>query len=149
MFVIPKDLPSTIAARCRSSAPQNKMGIKSDAEFGISGARPAARVHAGRASDEVERARTMRDDARLLGHGLDAQGGGRRDVDTAQDLGLLVQCYDKRLISEGGAAVEGSVRVAERPPAWRTAPVSNPMLDAFIKYNKKPDGFGPRRSRRA
>ena len=37
MFVIPKDLPSTIAATMPGSAPTNKMGIPSDAEFGKSG----------------------------------------------------------------------------------------------------------------
>ena len=51
-----------------------------------------------------------------------------------------VQCYDQRLISEGRRAVEDQYVWLSFLPFEDAG--SNETLDAFLKYNKKPDGFG-------
>jgi hypothetical protein len=51
-----------------------------------------------------------------------------------------VQCYDKRLIQEGGNAVEGQYVWLNFLPFEDKG--SNAELDAFLKYDKNADGFG-------
>src|SRR6185312_843544 len=51
-----------------------------------------------------------------------------------------VQCYDKRLITEGGSAVENQYVWLNILPLEDKG--SNAMIDAFLKYDKDPDGFG-------
>jgi hypothetical protein len=51
-----------------------------------------------------------------------------------------VQCYDQRLITEGGSAVEGQYTWLTFLPFEDKG--SNDTLDNFLKYDTKPDGFG-------
>jgi hypothetical protein len=55
-----------------------------------------------------------------------------------------LQCYDSKLIQEGGTAVEGEyVYTPFLPFLGKNAEgKQNAMLAAFLKYDKTPDGFG-------
>ena len=61
-------------------------------------------------------------------------------VNTVKVWDCSVQCYDKRLIQEGGTAVEGQYVWLNFLPFEDKG--SNADLDGFLKYDKNPDGFG-------
>ena len=140
VFVIPKDLPSTIASTMPIFRAENKMGIKSDAEFGMSGTRDPDRLHAGRAGDQVAQLDYGRNGLDYKGTVLCARRRRSQGVDTVKVWDCSVQCYDKRLIQRrqrrSRASTCGSTSCRSRTRA-RT-----PTLDGFLKYDKNPDGFG-------
>ncbi|HSO95578.1 MAG TPA: ABC transporter substrate-binding protein [Acidimicrobiia bacterium] len=55
-----------------------------------------------------------------------------------------LQCYDTKLIAQGGSAVEGEYVYTPFLPflGKNNEAKQNPMLAAFLKYDKSPDGFG-------
>jgi Periplasmic binding protein len=55
-----------------------------------------------------------------------------------------LQCYDSKLIAQGGSAVEGEYVYTPFLPflGKNNESKQNPMLANFIKYDKTPDGFG-------
>jgi hypothetical protein len=140
VFVIPKDTKSTIASSMPIFRAENRMGIKSDAEFGKSG----TDIQTG----YTDVAQAMKSDKSTYGrNGLDYKGmvlmrkeAQVQGVDTVKVWDCSVQCYDKRLIQEGGSAVEGQYVWLNFLPFEDKG--SNPDLDAFLKYDKSPDGFG-------
>ena len=139
VFVIPKDLPSTIAATTPGIRAQNKVGIKSDAEFGKSGTAIQ--------TDYTEVAQALKSHSSTYArNGLDYKGtvlmrkeAQVQGVDSVKVWDCTTQCYDKRLIQEGGAAVEGQYVWLNALPFEDKG--SNPELDTFLKYVKNPDGF--------
>ena len=52
VFLVPSDLPSTISATTPLFAADEQLGIKQDAEFGVSALAAAVRLHAVRAGDQ-------------------------------------------------------------------------------------------------
>jgi hypothetical protein len=140
VFVIPKDTKSTIASSMPIFRAENRMGIPSDAEFGKSG----TDIQTG----YTDVAQAMKSDKSTYGrNGLDYKGmvlmrkeAQVQGVDTVKVWDCSVQCYDKRLIQEGGSAVEGQYVWLNFLPFEDKG--SNPDLDAFLKYDKSPDGFG-------
>jgi len=140
VFVVPKDLPSTIASTMPIFRAENKMGIKSDAEFGESGTSIQ--------TDYTQVAQAMKSNNATYGrNGLDYKGtvlmrkeAQVQGVNTVKVWDCSVQCYDKRLIQEGGKAVEGQYVWLNFLPFEDKG--SNPDLDGFLKYDKSPDGFG-------
>ena len=140
VFAIPKDVPSTIASTMPLVRAQNKMGISSDAEFGKSGTSIQ--------TDYTEVAQAIKAHKSTFAmNGLDYKGSvlERKEaqvqgVDTVKVWHCTVQCYDKRLIQEGGNAVAGQYVWLNFLPFEDKG--SNPELDAFLKYDKSPDGFG-------
>ena len=139
VFVIPKDLPSTIAATMPVIRAKNKMGIPSDAEFGMSGTAIQ--------TDYTQVAQAMKAHSSTFArNGLDYKGtvlmrkeAQVQGVDTVKVWDCTLQCYDKRLIHEGGRAVEGQYVWLNFLPFEDKG--SNPELDAFLKYDTTPDGF--------
>ena len=119
---------------------ENKMGIKSDAEFGESGSSIQ--------TDYTQVAQALKSNNSTYGrNGLDYKGtvlmrkeAQVQGVNTVKVWDCSVQCYDKRLIQEGGAAVEGQYVWLNFLPFEDKG--SNPTLDGFLKYDKTPDGFG-------
>jgi hypothetical protein len=140
VFVIPKDLPSTISASMPIFRAENKMGIKSDSEFGESGVSIQ--------TDYTQVAQAMKSKKSTYGrNGLDYKGtvlmrkeAANQGVDTVKVWDCSVQCYDKRLIGEGGAAMEGQYVWLNFLPFEDKG--SNATLDGFLKYDKNPEGFG-------
>jgi hypothetical protein len=140
VFVIPKDLPSTISASMPIFRAENRMGIKSDAEFGKSGLSIQ--------TDYTEVAQALKSKKSTYGrNGLDYKGtvlmrkeAQVQGVDTVKVWDCSLQCYDKRLIQEGGAAMEGQYVWLNFLPFEDKG--SNAELDSFLKYAKNPEGFG-------
>jgi hypothetical protein len=140
VFVIPKDLPSTISASMPLFRAENRMGIKSDAEFGVSGTAIQ--------TDYTQVAQALKSKNSTYGrNGLDYKGtvlmrkeAQVQGVNSVKIWDCSLQCYDKRLIGEGGAAVEGQYVWLNFLPFEDKG--SNPDLDGFLKYDKNPEGFG-------
>ncbi len=140
VFVIPKDTPSTIASTTPIFRAESMMGIKSDKEFGKSG----TDIQTG--YTEVAQA-LKQNNSTYARNGLDYKGtvlerkeAQVQGVNTVKVWDCSVQCYDKRLIQEGGSAVEGQYVWLNFLPF--EAKGTNADLDAFLKYDKSPDGFG-------
>ena len=75
VFVIPKDLPSTIASTMPIFRAENKMGITSDAEFGESGTAIQTDFTQVAQAMKAHNSTYAAQRARLQGHRADAQGG--------------------------------------------------------------------------
>jgi hypothetical protein len=141
VFVIPKDLPSTIATTMPVFRAENQMGIKADAEFGISGTATQpeyTQVVQAMKTNKSNYARNMLDYSGTVLMRKEAKAQG---IDTVKVWDCSIQCYDKRLISEGGDAVEDQYVWLSILPLEDGEGV-NPTLDGLLKYDKKPDGFG-------
>ncbi|HUI49461.1 MAG TPA: ABC transporter substrate-binding protein [Acidimicrobiia bacterium] len=140
VFAIPKDTQSTIDSTMPIYRAENRMGIKSDQEFGMSGTAIQ--------TDYTPLAQAMiADKSTYARNGLDYKGtvlerkeAQVQGVNTVKVWDCSVQCYDKRLIQEGGSAVEGQYVWLNFLPFEDRG--SNADLDAFLKYDKSPDGFG-------
>ena len=84
------------------------MGIKSDAEFGESGTAIQTDYTPGRAGDQVaQRPRTPATALDYKGTVLMRKEAQVQGVNTVKVWDCSLQCYDPRLIHEGGSAVEG------------------------------------------
>jgi hypothetical protein len=140
VMVIPKDLPSTISASMPIFRAENRMGIKSDAEFGKSGLSIQ--------TDYTEVAQAIKSHNSTYGrNGLDYKGtvlmrkeAQVQGANSVKVWDCSLQCYDKRLIQEGGNAMEGQYVWLNFLPFEDKG--SNAELDAFLKYTKNPEGFG-------
>jgi len=140
VFAIPKDTPSTIASTMPIIRAENKMGIASDAEFGVSGQAIQ--------TDYTQLAQAMKShNSTYARNGLDYKGtvlmrkeAQVQGVNTVKVWDCSLQCYDKRLIQEGGSAVEGQYVWLNFLPFEDAG--HNTALDGFLKYDKNPDGFG-------
>ena len=140
VFVVPKDLPSTIAATTPIYAAENKLGIGKDAEFGKSGL--------DLQSSYTEVAQAMKSNSSTYArNGLDYTGtvlmrkeARAQGVTTVKVWDCSLQCYDERLITEGLGATEDQYVWLNFLPLQDKG--ANKQLDAFLEYNKKPDGFG-------
>jgi ABC-type branched-subunit amino acid transport system substrate-binding protein len=140
VYLIPKDLPSTIAATTPLFAADKQEGIKEDKEFGISALDPqSAYTPAVQAikTNKSTFARNGADYASYVAFRKEAQVQG---VDTVKVWDCSLQCYDQRLISSGGSAVEDQYVWLSFLPFEDKG--HNDELDAFLQYNKKPDAFG-------
>ncbi|HEV7524579.1 MAG TPA: ABC transporter substrate-binding protein [Acidimicrobiia bacterium] len=139
VFTIPKDLPSTIAASMPFIRAENKMGIKSDAEFGKSGTAIQTDYTEVAQALKSHRSTYARNGLDYKGTVLERKEAQVQGVNTVKVWDCTVQCYDKRLIQEGGNAVDGQyVWLSFLPFEDKGA---NPELDAFLKYESHPDGF--------
>jgi hypothetical protein len=141
VFVIPKDLPSTITAAMPLIRAYNELGVPSDAEFGISGTATQpeyTQVVQAMKSKQSTLAMNILDYSGTVLMRKEAKAQG---VNTVRVWTCYLQCYDKRLITEGGDAVEGQYLWLNILP-MEDGEGANPTLDAFLKYNKKPDAFG-------
>jgi hypothetical protein len=140
VFAIPKDTASTIASTMPIIRAENKMGIASDAEFGMSGTAIQ--------TDYTQIAQALKSHNSTYGrNGLDYKGtvlmrkeAQVQGVNTVKVWDCSLQCYDKRLIQEGGSAVEGQYVWLNFLPFEDAG--HNAALDGFLKYDKAPDGFG-------
>jgi hypothetical protein len=140
VWVIPKDLPSTISASMPGFRFSQQLGIGKDAEVGASGLDTQ--------SAYTSIVQTIKDKhSTYARNGLDYKGtvfmrkeAQIQGVDSVKVWDCSVQCYDPRLITEGQAAVEDQYAWISFLPFEDRG--SNDTLDAFLKYDQKPDGFG-------
>lgn len=140
VWVIPADLPSTISASMPGFRYSQELGIELDAEFGASGlATQSAYTPFVQAIKDNE--------STYARNGLDYTGtvfmrneAAIQGVDTVKVWDCSLQCYDQRLITEGGANVDGQYVWITFLPLEDVG--ANATLDAFLEYDDKPDGFG-------
>ena len=139
-FGVPKDLPSTISAAMPGLRAAQEVGIKRDAEIGVSGLDTQSKYTAmvqdikDKGSNYVQNAIDYKGTVFLR---KEAQIQG---VDSVKVWDCGLQCYDQRLITEGGSAVEGQNSWLGFLPFEDKG--ANPALDAFLQYDQKPDGWG-------
>jgi len=141
VFVIPKDLPSTIAATMPIFRAENQMGIKSDKEFGKSGLDTQTAYTEVAAAMKASNATYARNGLDYSGTVLMRKEARNQGVNTVKVWDCSVQCYDKRLITEGQGATDGQYVWLNILPL-EDGPSANPELAKFLQYDKKPDGFG-------
>jgi hypothetical protein len=140
VWVIPKDLPSTISSSMPGFRFSQQLGIKRDAEVGASGLDTQ--------SAYTSIAQTIKDKgSTYVRNGLDYKGNvflrkeaQIQSVDSVKVWDCSVQCYDPRLITEGQSAVEDQYSWISFLPFEDKG--ANDTLDAFLKYDSKPDGLG-------
>lgn len=140
VWVIPADLPSTIASSMPGFRVSQQLGIKLDAEFGASGLSVQS-AYTPFVQSMIQHKSTY---AR---NGLDYKGtvfmrkeAQVQGVNTVKVWDCSVQCYDQRLLTEGGNAVEGQYVWTNVLPFEDKG--HNDTLDTILKYNPKSDGFG-------
>ena len=137
VFVVPKDTPSTIASTMPIFRGLNQLGVKSDAEFGISGLATQPQytpVAAAIKKNNSNYAMNMLDYKGTVLLRKEAAAQGVNDQVKVWDC--FLNCYDKRLLGEGGSAVENQYTWLSFLPIEDKG--SNPELDAFLQYDKSP-----------
>jgi len=140
VFVIPKDVPSTIASAMPIIRGFNKLGIKSDAEIGESGTAIQTDYTQVAQAIESNHSNYARNDLDYKGSVLMRKEAQVQGVNSVKVWDCSVQCYDPRFIQEGGSAVEGQY-------VWLSSlPIEdkghNAELDALLARYPKPDAFG-------
>jgi ABC-type branched-subunit amino acid transport system substrate-binding protein len=140
VFVIPNDLPSTITASTPLFKAIQNDGVKLDAAYGASGLWTQSQY-----TPVVQAIKTNH--STYVQNGLDYAGTLKmRKEALAQGVtGVTVwacslQCYNPNFIKEGQDAVKDQYAWLQFLPFEDQG--SNASLDAFLKYDKKPDGFG-------
>jgi hypothetical protein len=140
VYVIPKDLPSTISASTPQFAAQKQNGIKEDQEFGISALDPQSAYTPVVQAIKTNKSTFARNGADYVSTVFMRKEAQVQGVNTVKVWDCSLQCYDQRLISTGGSAVEDQYVWLSFLPFEDKG--SNEELDAFLQYNKKPDAFG-------
>jgi hypothetical protein len=140
VFVIPKDLPSAIAASMPLFRAENLMGIPSDAEFGESATAIQTDYTQVVQAIKTHHSTYARNGVDYKGNVLMRKEAASQGVNSVKVWDCSLQCYDQRLIQEGGSAVEGQYVWLSFLPFEDKG--SNPTLDGFLKYDPSPDGFG-------
>ena len=140
LFLVPSDLPSTISASTPLFAADEQLGIKKDAEFGVSALSPQSAYTPYVQSIKTNKSTFARDGADYVSYVFLRKEAQVQGVDTVKVWDCSLQCYDQRLISTGGAAVEGQYVWMSFLPYEDKG--KNAELDNFLQYDKKPDSFG-------
>jgi hypothetical protein len=142
--IIPRDLPSTIAVAVPVAAAADKLGINTDVQIGMS----ATAIQ----SDYASVAQAIKQhEATFVRNSLDYTGNVmmRKEAQAQGVTGVKVwdcslQCYDRRLISEGESAVEGHYVWLQFLPLEDVN--ANTQLRALFEYEAQqdhvPDAFG-------
>ena len=140
VFVVPQDLPSTITASTPIFTAIQQDGVKQDAQFGASGLFTQSQY-----TPIVQSIKSH--NSTWVMNGLDFAGtvkmrkeAAAQGVNSVKVWACSLQCYAPGFIKQGGAAVEGQYAWLQILPFEDKG--SNDMLDAFLKYDAKPDAFG-------
>jgi Periplasmic binding protein len=146
VFAIPKDTQSTINSSMPIFRAENKMGIKSDAEFGMSGLATQPQYTPLVQAIKTHNSNYARNGLDYKGTVLERKEAAAQGVnDQVKVWDCSVQCYDKRFIGEGGADVEGQYVWLNILPLEDKGANDSPgvkELDKLLQYDKNADGFG-------
>ena len=140
VYLVPSDLPSTIAASTPLFAVDTQAGIKQDAEFGVSALSTQSAYTPYVQAIKAKNATFARDGSDYTSNVFLRKEAAVQGVSTVKVWDCSVQCYDPRLISSGGPAVEGQYAWLQFLPFEDAG--HNAELDSFLQYDKHPDGFG-------
>lgn len=140
VWIIPQDLPSTISSSMPGFRESQKLGIKLDQEFGASGLYTQDKYAPFIQAIKSHKSTYVRNGLDYVGTVYTRKEAQLQGVNSVLVWDCSIQCYDQRLISQGGSAVENQY-------VWMTIlpfedKGSNPVLDGFLQYDSKPDGFG-------
>ena len=140
VFLVPNDLPSTISASTPLFAADEQLGITKDAEFGVSAlsTQPAYTPYVQ--AIKTHKSTFARDGADYVSYVFFRKEAQVQGVNTVKVWDCSLQCYDQRLITTGGSAVENQYTWLSFLPFEDKG--SNPELDNFLQYDKTPDAFG-------
>jgi hypothetical protein len=144
VHVIPRDLPSTIAVATPLIANAEKMGITTDAQIGMSAiAVQSAYMSVAQAIKDHE-STFVRNSLDYTGIVMMRKEAYAQGVSSVKVWDCSLQCYDQRLISTGGSAVEGQYVWLQFLPLEDVN--ENEQLQALFEYEQKqnhvPDAFG-------
>jgi hypothetical protein len=140
VYLVPSDLPSTIASTTPLFAAQKQEGIEADAEFGVSTGDSQSGYTPFVQAIKKHKSTFARDGADYVSTVFLRKESQVQGADTVKVWDCSLQCYDQRLISTGGQAVEGQYTWLSFLPFEDKG--HNAELDAFLKYDTKPDAFG-------
>jgi len=140
VYLVPSDLPSTIASSTPLFAAQEQEGITADAEFGVSTGDSQSGYTPFVQAIKTHKSTFARDGADYVSTVFLRKEAQVQGADTVKVWDCSLQCYDRRLISTGGSAVEGQYTWLSFLPFEDKG--HNAELDAFLKYDMKPDAFG-------
>lgn len=139
-FTVAKDLPSTIESSIAVFRGANAAGISRDAEIGMSGTATQPDYTAVVNAIKQHNSTYATNGLDYKGTVLERKEAAAQGVNSVKAWDCTFQCYDKRLIEEGGPAMEGQyVWLGSLPFEDKGA---NAELDSFLKYDQTPDGFG-------
>ena len=105
LYLVPSDLPSTISSTTPIFAADKKLGIKEDAEFGISGVTPQSGYTPYVQALKTHNSTYARDGSDYVSNVFLRKEAQVQGVNTVKVWDCALQCYDQRLISTGGSAV--------------------------------------------
>jgi Periplasmic binding protein len=140
VFIVPSDLPSTISASTPLFAGDEQLGIKKDAEFGVSALAPQSSYTPFVQAIKTHNSTFARNGADYVSYVDLRKEAQVQGVSTVKVWDCSLQCYDQRLISTGGSAVENQYTWLSFLPFEDKG--HNAELDNFLQYDTKPDAFG-------
>jgi hypothetical protein len=140
LYLVPSDLPSTISSTTPIFAAVKKLGVKEDAEFGISGLTPQSGYTPYVTALETHNSTYARNGSDYVSNVFLRKEAQVQGVNTVKVWDCGLQCYDHRLITTGGPAVEGQYVWLSFLPYEDKG--KNAELDNFLEYDTKPDAFG-------
>jgi hypothetical protein len=140
VYLVPSDLPSTIASSTPLFQGDIQMGIKQDAQFGISSLAGQSGYTAMVTALKTNNSTFARDGSDYVSNVFFRKEAQVQGVSSVKVWDCSLQCYDSRLISTGGSAVEGQYTWLSFLPFEDKG--HNDELDNFLQYDKKPDAFG-------
>ena len=139
VFVVPADLPSTITSSTPIFGAIEKDGVKKEAEFGASGLWTQSQY-----TPVVQAIKS--NNSTWVMNGLDYAGTVKmrkeaqaQGVNSVKVWACSLQCYAPNFITQGGPAVDKQYAWLQFLPFEDKG--SNPSLDAYLKYEPKPDSF--------
>ncbi len=140
VFLVPNNLPSTISATTPLFAADTTLGIKQDAEFGISALATQPDYTSDVQAIKTNKSTFVRDGSDYVSYVFLRKEAQVQGVDSVKVWDCTLQCYDARFISSGGSAVEDNYTWLSFLPFEDKG--HNAELDNFLKYDTKPDAFG-------
>ncbi|HEY5011862.1 MAG TPA: ABC transporter substrate-binding protein [Acidimicrobiia bacterium] len=140
VFVVPNDLPSTITSSTPIFTAIQNDGVKQDAQFGASGLFTQSQY------TPIAQAIKAHNSTWVM-NGLDFAGtlkmrkeAAAQGVSSVKVWACSLQCYNPNFILQGKDAVDKQYAWLQFLPFEDKG--SNALLDAFLKYDAKPEGFG-------
>jgi hypothetical protein len=142
LWIIPGDLTSTVNTTLPQIAATEKVGVTTDDEFRLSGLSSQAEYTPAAQS-------INQNQSTYAANGLDYKGmvflrreAAIQGVNSVDVWSCTLQCYDRRLLEEGGDDVEDTYVSLFFPPVEEAK--QNKAINAFVKNTGKDqaDGFG-------
>jgi ABC-type branched-subunit amino acid transport system substrate-binding protein len=140
IFVVPNDLPSTITSSTVIFTAIERNGVKQDAEFGISGIATQSQYGSIVQAIKSHKSTWVMNGADYAGTLKMRNEAAQQGVNSVKVWACSLQCYAPNFVKQGGANVEDQYAWLQFLPFEDKG--SNDMLDAFLQYDTKPDGFG-------